>query len=110
MTCYDEREISIPETHLHSSSFNHYGRSCADRLPSAGRSDTTEDALKKTHSLHYYEKVIYVVYIYTHLSSMAGKHARDPPGNSHLSPLLLLSSCQMEGLFTAQGENVNEQL
>lgn len=48
--------------------------------------------------------------LYTHISSKAGKHARDSPGNSHPSPLLFLYSCQMEGLFTVQEENFNEQL
>lgn len=36
-------------THLNSSAFNYRGRSGADRLPSAGRSDTTKYTLKKTH-------------------------------------------------------------
>lgn len=47
MTYYDERERSIPEAHLHSFAFNHCGRSCADGLPSPGRSDTIEDKFEK---------------------------------------------------------------
>lgn len=47
---------------------------------------------------------------YTQISSKAGKHARDSPGHPHLSPVLSLCSCQMEGLFTAQGEHFDEQL
>lgn len=42
MTCHDEGEVRIPEIHLNSPAFNHCGRSRADRLPSAGRSDTTK--------------------------------------------------------------------
>lgn len=47
MTCHDEGEVRIPEIHLNSSAFNHCGRRCADRLPSAGRSDTTKYTSKK---------------------------------------------------------------
>lgn len=47
--------------------------------------------------------------LYAQISSKAGK-PRDSPGHSHLSPVLSLCSCQMEGLFTAQGKHFDEQL
>lgn len=112
MTYYDERERSIPETHLHPSAFNHCGRSCADRLPSPGRSDTTEDKFEK-QTVPIIKIKLYI-WAYIHTSNLsrfkAGKHARDTPGNSHVPPLLLLCSCQMEGLFIAQWKNYNEHL
>lgn len=49
MICHEDGEVRIPETHLNSSAFNYRGRSGADRLPSAGRSDTTKYTLKKPH-------------------------------------------------------------
>lgn len=44
--------------------------------------------------------------IYTQTSSKAGKHARDSPGHSHLSSVLSLCTCQIEGLFTAKGSTL----
>lgn len=75
VTCYDEREISSPATHLHSDALNHCGRSCADRLASAGRSDTTEDKLGKKMKSPLLEGYV-CVYLHRHpMPREAGRQA-----------------------------------
>lgn len=73
MTCHDDGEVRISETHLNSSAFNHCGRSSADRLPSAGRSDTTKYTLKKPHIIR--RKLCTWIYVHRphlRLASMLG--------------------------------------
>lgn len=102
VTCYDERGISTPEIHLHSFDLNHCSRSCADRLPSAGRSDSTEDKLKKT-TVSIISIKLFMCVCTQYIPSLrwqTGKYMRYFRGNSHLPVLLLLHSCYTLCLFT----------